>query len=239
MFLRCTEYLCVLCAEWKGLLRFCCIHQRYLLLSCCWGWCIFGFGFYTDSCTANLIWVPGGSEHLYCHCAKLVPCSYEISCKPVRVQCLLNTGRTTAQRIGYTCAGDHSRCFQLLQRTSFVRTWHQLAKNLPSFYSSLKMIVVSQPAPSSSPGADESSPRPPSPFLFRSCLILSLHLHVFYSGLIPSGFSTKPYVFLFFLMLATCPAHVIIFDLVTVMMFNDEKAPRCAVFSIHLLLPHF
>ena len=30
-------------------------------------------GSYTDSCTANLIWVSEGSRHQYCHCAEFSP----------------------------------------------------------------------------------------------------------------------------------------------------------------------
>jgi hypothetical protein len=58
----------------------------------------------------------------------------------------------------------------------------------------------------------------------RSVLILSSHLHVYLpSGFFPSGFHTKIlHAFLFSLMRATFPAHLIMFDMIILIIFGEE-----------------
>jgi hypothetical protein len=60
-------------------------------------------------------------------------------------------------------------------------------------------------------------------------------------GLFPSGFLNK--IFYAFLMLpvhTTCRTHLTVLDLIILRPMNSTncKAPHCAVFCIHLLLPH-
>jgi hypothetical protein len=57
----------------------------------------------------------------------------------------------------------------------------------------------------------------------RSILILSSHLRLgLPSCLCPSGISSKiVYAFLIFLIHATCPAHLILLDLITVIIFDE------------------
>jgi hypothetical protein len=73
---------------------------------------------------------------------------------------------------------------------------------------------------------------PPHPFSPRSNLIPSPHLRLgLSSGLFPSGLPTKT-------LWATCPAHLILLDLICLMIFGDEyklwSSPLCNV--LHSLL---
>jgi hypothetical protein len=66
-----------------------------------------------------------------------------------------------------------------------------------------------------------TSPHPTSP---RSILILSTHLRLgIPSGLFPSGFLTyNPYAFLFSLTHSTCPAYLILLDLIILIILGEE-----------------
>jgi hypothetical protein len=72
-----------------------------------------------------------------------------------------------------------------------------------------------------------SQPNPlhtPHQTFWRSTLILSSHLRLgLPSGLVPSGFPTKTlYTPLSFTILATCPAHLILFDFITRTISGEE-----------------
>ena len=73
------------------------------------------------------------------------------------------------------------------------------------------------------PEPDRSSPCP-HPTSLRFVLILSSHLHLSCpSNFLPSGFPTKTlYAPLLSPMLATCPAHLSLLDLITRIVFGEE-----------------
>ena len=88
----------------------------------------------------------------------------------------------------------------------------QLAKRFPAFYTTWHFLCAQQLATCHSSETDGSSP-----FLCKIHFnIVNLSTAKSSSGvLFPSGFSTKTlYVFLFFSMLATCPAQSILHDLI-------------------------
>jgi hypothetical protein len=68
------------------------------------------------------------------------------------------------------------------------------------------------------------------PFSLRSILILSTDLRLgLPSGLFPSGFHTNiPYAFLFALIHATCPAHLILFHLI-ILIISSYCASCCVL----------
>jgi len=90
-----------------------------------------------------------------------------------------------------------------------------------------------QPATCSYPMTDQSSPRP------RSFLILPFHLRLFLpSRLFPSGFPTKTlYTHLLSSIRATCPAHLIVLDMMTRIIFGEEYRSWSSLFRSLLHSP--
>jgi hypothetical protein len=85
-----------------------------------------------------------------------------------------------------------------------------------------------------------STPRP-QPISLRSILMSSTHLRLgLPSGLFPLGFPTKTlYTFTSSPTRATCPAHLILFDLICLIIYGDEYklwSSYCATSYIRLLL---
>jgi len=88
-----------------------------------------------------------------------------------------------------------------------------------------------QPATCPYPAPDKSTPcPPPQPTSWRSIFILSSHLLLgLQSGLFSSGFPTETlYATLFPPIRTTCPAHLILLDLITRIIFGKEyRTYRC------------
>ena len=97
-------------------------------------------------------------------------------------------------------------------------TGFHLVKKFPVFYGTRRFITaVTSARHLSLSWASSIQFIPPHPTSWKSILILSSHLRLgLPSGLFPSDFPTKIlYTPLFTLIHATCPAHLIIFDLIT------------------------
>jgi hypothetical protein len=111
-------------------------------------------------------------------------------------------------------------CSQILPENPPVA---QLLKNFQTFNGTRRFITVFTRIRHWS--LSWASPIHTTPFYsLRSILILSSHLRVgLPSDIIPSGFPTKIlHAFFFSSMHATCPAHLIILDMVITVIFGEE-----------------
>ena len=95
------------------------------------------------------------------------------------------------------------------------------------------------PATCPYPEPARSSPYPPHPTSWRSNIILSSHLHLgLPSGLFPSAFPTKTlYTPLFPPICSTCPAHFIIFNLITRTILGEQYRSLSTSLCSFLLFP--
>jgi hypothetical protein len=96
---------------------------------------------------------------------------------------------------------------------------YKLVKKFYAFYGTDGLLSRSQElATGPNPEPDKSGPRPHTQ-IFRHILMLSCHHYIY--ACLPSDFSTKVlYAFLTSHMRATCPAHLILLDLITVVMLG-------------------
>ena len=131
--------------------------------------------------------------------------------------------------------------FLNVQLTCVVRSWlheratvGQLAKKLPAFYGALNFITVfTEGHHLSLSWATSIQSTLPHPTSWRFIIILYFHLRVgLASGLFPPGFSTKT------LIRATCHVHLIVLDLISRIIFAEQRrtwgSPLC---SLLLLSP--
>ena len=104
-------------------------------------------------------------------------------------------------------------------------TVSQLVKNFPPFYGTRRFITAFTNACHMSLSWDRSiQSMPPHPTSWGSFLILSSLLRLgLPSGLFPSGFLTKtPYTYLLAHIRATCPAYLILLDLIIRKIFGEQ-----------------
>jgi hypothetical protein len=117
---------------------------------------------------------------------------------------------------------------------TYLRSWtlleklpiEQPLKNFPEFCRTPRFITVFTRALDWSLSWARSIQSIPShPVYLRSILILSTHLRLrLPSGLFPPRFLTNIlYAFLFSPIRATCPAHLILLDLLNLIMFGEEN----------------
>jgi len=104
-------------------------------------------------------------------------------------------------------------------------TGSQLVKKFPAFYGTRRFITAFTRARHLFLyWASSTQSMPPHTTSWRSILILSSHLHLgLPSGLFPSGFPiTTLYTTLLSPIRATCPAHLIILDLITRTLLDEQ-----------------
>ena len=104
-------------------------------------------------------------------------------------------------------------------------TGFQLVKKFPAFYRTRRFITaVTSARHLSLSWASSIHSIPSHPTSWRSILILSSHLRLgLPSGFFPSGFPTKTlYTPLFSPIRATCPAYLILLDLITRTILGEE-----------------
>jgi hypothetical protein len=112
-------------------------------------------------------------------------------------------------------------CIVLLEKL----TGLQLVKKFPAFHGTRRFITtLTSVRHLSLSWASPIQSTYPHPTSWRSILILSIHLCLgLPSGLFPSGFPTKTlYTALYSPIRATCPAHLILLDLITRTILGEE-----------------
>ena len=121
-------------------------------------------------------------------------------------------------------------------------TVSQLVKKFPTFYGNRRFITAFRSAHRlSQPWARSIQSMTPHSIAWRSILILSSHLHlVLPSGLLPSGFPTKTlHTPLLSPIRATCPAHLILLDLNTQIIFVEKyrslSSSLCSLLHSHII----
>jgi hypothetical protein len=143
--------------------------------------------------------------HKHIHSAKLhVIGGLHVAMTPrIHYCCHLNASHPNYNTSSWTWA--------ILEEPAFL----QLLKNFPEFYGTLRFITVSTRALHWSLSWTRS---------IQSILILSTHLHLgFHSGLLPSGFPTNIlYALLFSPIHATCPAYLILLDLIILIIIGEK-----------------
>ena len=118
----------------------------------------------------------------------------------------------------------------------------QLVKKLPAFHGTRRFTTaLTSVRHLSLSWASPIQSIYPHPTSWRSILILSAHLRLgLHSGLFPSGFPSKTlYTTLSSPIHATCPAHLILLDLITRTIFGEEYKSFSSSFLFSVSYRHF